>query len=128
MATYQERNILTKEIKRKLKLEDELFKWIGYMGNYKGIFDFKIINTELEKLTSSVFENRSIQQMYDIINETIEQRNLYNKKNTDLKKIQLSMIEELYLRYYDKGDESDTRYFLNKLEIYVLNKTNKKLR
>jgi hypothetical protein len=126
LATYDERSTLSEEIKRKLKLEDELFKWIGYMGNYKGGFDFKVINTELEKLTSAVFENKGRAEMYTIINETVEERNLHNSKNTDVKKIQLGMIEELYLRFFDKME--DMRYFLNKLEIYVLNKNNKKLK
>jgi hypothetical protein len=126
LATYDERSTLSEEIKRKLKLEDELFKWIGYMGNYKGGFDFKVINTELEKLTSAVFENKGRAEMYTIINETVEERNLHNSKNTDVKKIQLGMIEELYLRSFDKMD--GMRYFLNKLEIYVVNKNNKKLK
>ena len=126
LATYDERSILSKEIKKKLKLEDELFKWIGYMGNYKGSYDFKVINTELQKLTSAVFENKGRLEMYTIINETVEEKNLHNSKNTDVKKIQLGIIEELYLRHFDKME--GMRYFLNKLEIYVLNKNNKKLR
>jgi hypothetical protein len=50
------------------------------------------------------------------MNETIQERGLYNK--SPLKREQLCIIEELYLRYFD-GDE---RHFLNKLEIYILNK------
>jgi hypothetical protein len=55
--------------------------------------------------------------MYKILNETIQERGLYNK--SPLKRDQLCIIEELYLRYFDNGDE---RHFLNKLEIYILNK------
>jgi hypothetical protein len=50
----------------------------------------------------------------------VETRNLYNKTSAPVKKVQLAIIEELYLRYYDKND--DSRYFLNKLEFYILNK------
>ena len=107
------------EIKKKLTMDDSMFKWIGYMGNYKGSFDFKIINTELAKLTSSVFENKGRAEMYKILNETSESV-VYNTTTADVKKIQLGMIEELYLRSFDKMD--GMRYFLNKLEIYVVNK------
>jgi hypothetical protein len=118
LATYDEKSILSKEIKKKLVMNEPLFKWIGYMGNYKGSYDFKIINTELEKLTSSVFENKGNAEIYKILNETLEERNVYNKLK--LKKIQLVILEEIYLRLFDKQDE--VRYFLNKLEIYILNK------
>jgi hypothetical protein len=119
-ATYEERGILSKKIKEKMSPipESDLFKWVGYMGNYKGSFDFKIINTELEKLTSAVFENKGRAEMYKILNETIEERNIYNK-STDVKKIQLSILEEIYLRFFD---QPESRSFLNKLEIYILNK------
>ena len=118
-ATYEERGILSKKIKEKITpIESDLFKWVGYMGNYKGSFDFKIINTELEKLTSAVFENKGRAEMYKILNETIEERNIYNK-STDVKKIQLSILEEIYLRFFD---QPESRSFLNKLEIYILNK------
>ena len=119
LATYEERGILSKEIKKKLTMDDSMFKWIGYMGNYKGSFDFKIINTETPKLTSSVFENKGRAEMYKILNETSESF-IYNTTTADVKKIQLSIIEELYLRIYD--NENEDRYFLNKLEIYILNK------
>ena len=56
--------------------------------------------------------------MYKILNETIEERNIYNK-STDVKKIQLSILEEIYLRFFD---QPESRSFLNKLEIYILNK------
>jgi hypothetical protein len=117
-ATYEERGILLNKIKEKMKMVDDLFKWVGYMGNYKGTYDFKIINTELEKLTSAVFENKGRSEMYKILNETIEERNIYNK-STDIKKIQLTILEEIYLRFFD---QPESRSFLNKLEIYILNK------
>lgn len=119
-ATYEERGILSKKIKQKLTVipDDNLFKWVGYMGNYKGTFDFKIMNTELEKLTSAVFENKGRAEMYKILNETIEERNIYNK-SIDVKKIQLTILEEIYLRFFD---QPESRSFLNKLEIYILNK------
>jgi hypothetical protein len=120
LATYEERGILSKEIKKKLIMDDSMFKWIGYMGNYKGSFDFKIINTESAKLTSSVFENKGRAEMYKILNETSEESFVYNTTTADVKKIQLAIVEELYLRIYDK--ENEERYFLNKLEIYILNK------
>ena len=117
IATYEERGILSKEIKKKMKVnESPLFKWVGYMGMYKGTFDFKVINTELEKFTGAVFENKGRPEMYKILNETVQERNLYN--NSTLKKVQLGIIEESYLRFFD-GEE---RHFLNKLEIYILNK------
>ena len=117
-ATYEERGILSKKIKEKMKPVDDLFKWVGYMGNYKGSFDFKIMNAELEKLTSAVFENKGRAEMYKILNETIEERNIYNK-SIDVKKIQLAILEEIYLRFFD---QPESRSFLNKLEIYILNK------
>jgi hypothetical protein len=119
LATYEERGILSKEIKKKLTMDESMFKWIGYMGNYKGSFDFKIINTESSKLTSSVFENKGRAEMYKILNETSESF-VYNTTTADVKKIQLAIIEELYLRIYD--NENEDRYFLNKLEIYIVNK------
>jgi DNA polymerase III delta prime subunit len=119
LATYEERGILSKEIRKKLTMDESMFKWIGYMGNYKGSFDFKIINTESAKLTSSVFENKGRAEMYKILNETSESF-VYNTTTADVKKIQLAIVEELYLRIYDT--ENEDRYFLNKLEIYILNK------
>ena len=119
LATYEERGMLSKEIKKKLIMDESMFKWIGYMGNYKGSFDFKIINTESAKLTSSVFENKGRAEMYKILNETSESF-VYNTTTADVKKIQLAIVEELYLRIYD--NENEDRYFLNKLEIYILNK------
>jgi hypothetical protein len=122
-ATYEEKGILSKEIKKKMKMDDELFKWVGHMGNYKGSFDFKIINTEShqdrEKLTSSVFELKGRPEMYKILNETVESFT-YNKTSADVKKIQLAILEEMYLRIYNSKNEE--RYFLNKLEAYILNK------
>jgi hypothetical protein len=111
LATYEEKGILSKQIKMKMKIKEDTtyFKWIGYMGIYKGSYDFKIVNTELEKLTSAVFENKGRSEMYKILNETVGERNLYNK--SPLKKIQLSIIQELYLRIFDE----DERHFLNKL-------------
>jgi len=117
LATYEERGILSKEIKKKITMDDPMFKWIGYMGNYRGTFDFKIINTEAPKMTSAVFENKGRPEMYKILNETVESA-LYNTTTANVKKLQLAIIEEVYLRIYD----SDERYFLNKLEIYILNK------
>ena len=60
--------------------------------------------------------------MIKILNETIEEKNTYTVSNTaDLKKVHLCVLEEIYLRLLD--DMSDnSRYFLNKLEIYNLNK------
>ena len=127
IATYEERGVLAKQIKKKLTLNQDhsLFKWIGYMGKIgntgnKGTYEFKVINTELQKLTSAVFEHKAFPELYKIINDTVETRNLYNKTSAPVKKVQLAIIEELYLRYYDKND--DSRYFLNKLEFYILNK------
>ena len=57
--------------------------------------------------------------MYKILNETSES-GVYNTTTADVKKIQLAIIEELYLRIYDT--ENEDRYFLNKLEIYIVNK------
>ena len=87
------------------------------MGYYNKSYDFKIVNTELEKLTSAVFENKGRQEMCKILNETIEERHAYTN-SIDVKKIQLAILEEVYLRFFD----SDIRYFLNKLELYILNK------
>jgi hypothetical protein len=53
------------------------------------------------------------------LNETSESF-VYNTTTADVKKIQLAIVEELYLRIYD--NENEDRYFLNKLEIYILNK------
>ena len=123
-ATYEEKGILSKEIKKKLMMNDELFKWVGYMGNYKVSFDFKIINTEAntdrEKFTSSVFENKGRPEMYKILNETVDESFTYNKTTADVKKIQLAILEEIYLRIYNKQNEE--RFFLNKLEVYIVNK------
>jgi hypothetical protein len=123
-ATYEEKGILSKEIKKKLIMNDALFKWVGYMGNYKGSFDFKIINTEAntdkEKFTSSVFENKGRPEMYKILNETVDESFTYNKSTADVKKIQLAILEEIYLRIYNKQNEE--RFFLNKLEVYIVNK------
>jgi hypothetical protein len=125
-ATYEEKGILSKEIKKKIKMreEEELFKWVGYMGMYKGSFNFKLINTETstdrEKLTSSVFELKGRPEMYKILNETVDESFTYNKSTADVKKIQLAILQEIYLRIYNRQNEE--RYFLNKLETYILNK------
>jgi hypothetical protein len=125
-ATYEEKGILSKEIRKKMKMreDEELFKWIGYMGMYKGTFNFKLINTETntdrEKLTSSVFELKGRPEMYKILNETLDESFTYNKTTADVKKIQLAILQEIYLRIYNRQNEE--RYFLNKLEAYILNK------
>ena len=125
-ATYEEKGILSKEIKKKIKLreDEELFKWVGYMGMYKGTFNFKLINTDShedkEKLTSSVFELKGRPEMYKILNETVDESFTYNKTTADVKKIELAILEEIYLRIYNIQNEE--RYFLNKLEAYIVNK------
>jgi hypothetical protein len=107
-----------------MREDEELFKWIGYMGMYKGTFNFKLINTETnpdrEKLTSSVFELKGRPEMYKILNETVDESFTYNKTTADVKKIQLAILQEIYLRIYNRQNEE--RYFLNKLEAYILNK------
>ena len=123
IATYEERSILSKEITKMMNDDYSNFKWIGYMGYYKNIFDFKVINTTIDKISGSIFENKGRTEMLKIINETIEEKNTYNKSNTEsLKKVHLCIIEEIYLRYYDEIYEGETRYFLNKLEVYNFNK------
>ena len=75
--------------------------------------------TTAKKLTSALFENKGRNEMIHILNDTIEEKNTYTVLNTaDFKKIHLCVLEEIYLRMLDENK----RYFLNKLEIYNLNK------
>ena len=122
LSTYDERSLLAKSLKDKTDVEYSTFKWVGYMGNYKNEFDFKIIDTTAKKITSALFENKGRSEMIKTLNETIEEKNTYTVANTaDLKKVHLCVLEEIYLRILDEMSD-DARYFLNKLEIYNLNK------
>jgi hypothetical protein len=120
-ATYEERSILKTLIKEKMKKVEtkDMFKWIGYMGykaNKNECF-FKVIDTTAKKLSGSAFDDKLIAQKYKIINETVDEIDGVHIKSVDIKSIELSIIEEIYLRIFDKTD--DLRYFLNKLESFI---------
>ena len=122
-ATYEERGILKRVIKEKIQQVEitDMFKWIGYMGYKpnKSEYVFKVIDTTAKKISGAAFDDKLISQKFKIINETIEDIDVYNK-STDMKAIELSIIEEIYLRMFDKAQDGDTRYFLNKLESFII--------
>jgi hypothetical protein len=122
IATYEERNILAKEIAIIIDVELPVFKWVGYMGNYKNMFDFKIIDTTLPKMTGAILDNKGRTAILKILNDTIEEKTYNNSNTADYKKVHLCIAEELYLRNLDETSGGDPRYFLNKLEVYILNK------
>jgi hypothetical protein len=116
-ATYEERGILKPLIKEKMQPVEDMFKWVGYMGYKlnKHEFVFKITDTTAKKLSGAAFDDKLISQKFKIINETIENMDVYNK-SSDIKALELSIIEEIYLRAFDK---TEGRYFLNKIESYI---------
>jgi hypothetical protein len=122
-ATYEERGILKRVIKEKIQQVEitDMFKWIGYMGYKpnKSEYVFKVIDTTAKKISGAAFDDKLISQKFKIINETIEDIDVYNK-STDMKAIELTIVEEMYLRMFDKAQDGDTRYFLNKLESFII--------
>ena len=67
--------------------------------------------------------NKSKPVIISLINTTDNKAGAFNKTNTSSKKKnELSVLEELLLRHYDKNNTKKARCFLNKLEFYYLNK------
>ena len=70
-----------------------------------------------------MLENKPKDKIIAMLNETLEQPDTYNKKNTaSTQKQVLSITEEFLLRYFDRINKNKRRYFLNKLEYYYLQK------
>jgi hypothetical protein len=125
-STYTERNIIAPSIKKKISIpKGPFFKIIGFMGLNKSsnTFEFKIRDEEDTKSTGALVENKAKPAIISLLNTTINKAGAFNKTNTQSKKKnELSVIEELLLRHYDKNNTKKARCFLNKLEFYYLNK------
>jgi hypothetical protein len=125
-STYTERSIITPSIKKKIIIpKGPFFKIIGFMGLNKSsnTFEFKIRDEEDTKTTGALVENKSKPAIISLLNTTVNKAGAFNKTNTQSKKKnELSVIEELLLRHYDKNNTKKGRCFLNKLEFYYLNK------
>jgi len=125
-STYTERNIIGPSIKKKITIpKGPFFRIIGFMGLNKAsnTFEFKIRDEEDTKTTGALVENKSKPAIISLLNTTINKAGAFNKINShSKKKNELSVIEELLLRHYDKNNTKKARCFLNKLEFYYLNK------
>ena len=125
-STYTERNIIGPSIKKKISIpKGPFFKIIGFMGLNKAsnTFEFKIRDEEDTKSTGALVENKPKPAIISLLNTTINKAGAFNKINShSKKKNELSVIEELLLRHYDKNNTKKARCFLNKLEFYYLNK------
>jgi hypothetical protein len=124
-AGYTDKSKLMPYVERTfVKPKGPFFTTIGFMGKSKNgkIFEFKIKDSST-KFTGAVLENKSKESIIELLNETLQEHEIYNKKNTaSTKKQVLSITEEFLLRYYDRTNKNKMRYFLNKLEYYYLQK------
>ena len=124
-AGYTDKGKLMPVIRKKfVKPKGPFFSIVGFMGKSKNgkIFEFKIKDSST-KFTGAVVENKSKDKIIAMLNETLQEHEIYNKKNTaSTKKQVLSSTEEFLLRYYDRTNKNKMRYFLTKLEYYYLQK------
>ena len=125
-STYTERGFIAPGFKKKIAIpKGPFFKIIGFMGLHKSsnTFEFKIRDEEDTKTTGSLVEQKTKPAIISLLNTTINKAGAFNKINSSSKKKnELSVIEELLLRHYDKNNTKKARCFLNKLEFYYLNK------
>ena len=124
-AGYTDKGKLMPAIRKKfVKPKGPFFSIVGFMGKSKNgkMFEFKIKDSST-KFTGAVVENKSKDKIIAMLNETLQEHEIYNKKNTaSTKKQVLSRTEEFLLRYYDITNKNKMRYFLTKLEYYYLQK------
>ena len=124
-AGYTDKGKLMPAIQDKfVKPKGPFFSIVGFMGKSKNgkVFEFKVKDSST-KFTGAVVENKPKDKIISMLNETLEQADTYNKKNTaSTKKQVLSITEEFLLRYFDRTNKNKRRYFLNKLEYYYLQK------
>lgn len=124
-AGYTDKGILMPLLQKKIvRPKGPFFSIVGFMGKSKNgkIFEFKIKDSST-KFTGAVVENKPKDKIIEMLNETLQEHEIYNKKNTaSTKKQVLVIIEEFLLRYYDRTNKNKMRYFLSKLEYYYLQK------
>ena len=123
-STYTEREVMVPLIKKKfgVKLAPE-FTIIGFMGfnNKTGTFEFKIKNKDDTRTIGALIENKPKKDILNIIETTIGEAGIKSQLSHK-KKNELCVLEEILLRHYDTMNVKNARCFLNKIEIYYLNK------
>jgi hypothetical protein len=114
-STYSDKMILeTTMVKPKQKFN----KFYGFLGLFHDKYVFKVkLSADLKSRGANV-EQKSRSQIISLLNETLDEKDLYTKENTkSLNQICLVVIEELLLRSLD--ETKGKRYFLSKNEYYL---------
>lgn len=97
-----------------------LTKIIGVMGYFKNNFQFKLLEIDGTKRSSTgaLVENKGKSELIKILNQILG-KDYYNSENTrKYSKTFLAIVCELYLRYFNETKSSNV--FLTKTEFYML--------
>ena len=122
-ATMSERDEVKFPYKKPLVSSKSLM--VGIMGFFKTDFQFKIVDLNNTKRTSTgaLVENKQKKELIELLN-TILGDNYYKEKSNDTKEEKiidskpfLVLLCELYLRY--NNERKETKMFLNKTEYYL---------
>ena len=113
---------LTPELKKLLINTDDYNEYVGFIGNFKNEYNiFKVKHMKDKRSKGARCDQVGKSETISLLN-TIIGSNKYSTENTKGRnKIEFCVLQELYLRHFDKIKKDEKRWFLNQSESILNN-------
>ena len=113
---------LTPELKKLLIKTDDYNDYVGFIGNFKNEYNiFKVKHMTDKRSKGARCDQVGKSETLSLLN-TIIGDNKYSTENTKGRnKNEFCVLQELYLRHFDKIKKDDKRWFLNQSESIINN-------
>jgi hypothetical protein len=113
---------LSPELKKLLIKIDDYNEYVGFISNFKNeYYIFKVKHMTDKRSKGARCDQVGKSETISLLN-TIIGKNKYSTENTKGRnKIEFCVLQELYLRHFDKIKKDDKRWFLNQSESIINN-------
>ena len=97
-------------------------KYVGFIGNFKNEYNiFKVKNMSDPRSKGSRCDQSGKSNATKLLNSIIDETK-YTQSNTKSRnKLEFCVLQEMYLRFYDKINKDEKRWFLNPSEMIINN-------
>ena len=97
-------------------------KYVGFIGNFKNEYNiFKVKNMSDSRSKGSRCDQSGKSNATKLLNSIIDETK-YTQSNTKSRnKLEFCVLQEMYLRFYDKINKDEKRWFLNPSEMIINN-------
>jgi hypothetical protein len=113
---------LTPELKKTIIPIDNYNTYVGFIGNFKNEYNiFKVKNMTDKRSKGARCDQSGKSDATKLLNSIIEESK-YTPTNTKSRnKLEFCVLQEMYLRFYDKIKKNEKRWFLNPCEMIINN-------